>query len=156
MSNRVFYVAITRAKEKLFLTYALSRYRFGRLKSCEPSRFIDEIDEKFIKASAKHGGGARTKPVVSSSNYAKNLVSSTKSTQPTRSKPVPAHKLSAGFEPSDTSSLEEGMKVEHSKFGYGKVASLENNGANRKAKVNFDNFGEKTLLLSFAKLKIHQ
>ena len=153
--RRLFYVAITRAKQKLFLTYALSRYRFGRLKSCEPSRFIDEIDQRFIKASSKHGG-ARPKPAIAPTHYAKNLVSSVKrGSQATTTKSMPAHKLSAGFEPSDTSSLGEGMKVEHPKFGYGKVVTLESNGANRKAKVNFDNFGEKTLLLSFAKLKIH-
>ena len=153
--RRLFYVAITRAKQKLFLTYALSRYRFGRLKSCEPSRFIDEIDQRFIKASSKHGG-ARPRPIAGSNHYAKNLVSSVKrGSQAASAKPAPAHKLSAGFEPSDTSGLGEGMKVEHPKFGYGKVVALESTGVNRKAKVKFDNFGEKTLLLSFAKLKIH-
>jgi DNA helicase-2/ATP-dependent DNA helicase PcrA len=154
--RRLFYVAITRAKQKLFLTYALSRYRFGRLKSCEPSRFLNEIDQRYIKASSKHGG-ARPKPAAKPSHYAKNLVSSVKRGSQTaaNSKPAPVHKLSAGFEPSDTSNLIEGMKVEHPKFGYGKVVVLESNGSNRKAKVNFENFGEKTLLLSFAKLKIH-
>ncbi len=155
--RRLFYVAITRAKEKLFLTYALSRYRFGRLKSCEPSRFIDEIDAKYIKASSKHGG-ARLRRTAGPMYSAKNLVSSVKrGSQITAraTKPVPAHKLSAGFAPSDTSTLDKGMKVEHPKFGYGKVVALESIGSNRKAKVNFDNFGEKTLLLSFAKLKIH-
>ena len=48
------------------------------------------------------------------------------------------------------------MKVEHPKFGYGKVVEMDENGAGRKAKVNFDDFGEKTLLLSFAKLRIHE
>ena len=62
---------------------------------------------------------------------------------------------SANFIPSDTSILEEGMKVEHPKFGFGKVVTIEEKGTNRKAKVHFDNFGDKTLLLSFAKLKIH-
>jgi DNA helicase-2/ATP-dependent DNA helicase PcrA len=65
------------------------------------------------------------------------------------------HKTSNDFKPSDTSNLQEGMKVEHPKFGFGKVINLDLDGANRKAKVLFDNFGEKTLLLSFAKLKIH-
>ena len=156
--RRLFYVAITRAKQKLFLTYALSRYRFGRLKSCEPSRFIEEIDQRFIKASSKHGG-ARPRPAARPTNYAKNLVNSAKrnsqTTATANAKPAPAHKLSADFEPSDTSSLGEGMKVEHPKFGYGKVVALESTGINKKAKVNFNNFGEKTLLLSFAKLKIH-
>jgi DNA helicase-2/ATP-dependent DNA helicase PcrA len=154
--RRLFYVAITRAKEKLFLTYALSRYRFGRLKSCEPSRFIEEIDQRFIKASSKHGG-SRPKAAAKPSHYAKNLVNSIKkgSQAVSTANAAPAHKLSAGFEPSDTSNLGEGMKVEHPKFGYGKVVTLESTGVNRKAKVNFNNFGEKTLLLSFAKLKIH-
>jgi len=153
--RRLFYVAITRAQEKLFLSYALSRYRFGRLKSCEASRFIEEIDPRFIKKSSKHGGGAREKSTANKvTYYAKNLVKSAKrANRPASS--VPVHQVSANFAPSDTSSLAAGMKVEHPKFGYGKVLSLESSGANRKAKVQFDNFGEKTLLLSFAKLKIH-
>ena len=65
------------------------------------------------------------------------------------------YKPPADFQPSDTSNLEKGMKVEHPKFGYGMVEAIDESGANRKAKVNFDDFGEKTLLLSFAKLKIH-
>ncbi len=154
--RRLFYVAITRAKQKLFLTYALSRYRFGRTKSCEPSRFLEEIDPRFIKESSKHGGGrpAARPGVEKPSYYAKNLVSSARKSAGT-AKQAPVHKVSAGFVPSDTSALAAGMKVEHPKFGYGKVLAMESNGANRKAKVLFDNFGEKTLLLSFAKLKIH-
>ena len=152
--RRLFYVAITRAKEKLFLSYALTRYRFGRLKSCEASRFIEEIDPKFIKSSSKHSGKT-TRQSAGSTNYTRTLVNSAKRTASSSSKPAPVHQVSAGFEPSDTSNLAEGMKVEHPKFGYGKVMAIENSGANRKAKVIFDNFGEKTLLLSFAKLKIH-
>lgn len=151
--RRLFYVAITRAENKLFLTYALSRYRFGRLKNCEPSRFIDEIEPTFIKVNE------RSKPIESvntGAGYAKSFISGMKKT--TSSKPVQVksnYKPSADFEPSDTSGLESGMKVEHPKFGYGKVEEIDNSGANKKAKVNFDDFGEKTLLLSFAKLKIH-
>lgn len=155
--RRLFYVAITRAQSKLFLSYALSRYRFGRLKSCEPSRFLDEIDSKHINERSKHGGG---RPVAKNeshgrSGYAGNLVSSMRKSSLKPKNMVPVHKVSKGFEPSDTSGLDKGMKVEHPKFGFGKVIAMENSGANRKAKVNFDNFGEKTLLLSFAKLKIH-
>jgi len=151
--RRLFYVAITRAKEKLFLSYALTRYRFGRLKSCEASRFIDEIDVKYIKAGSKHGGA---RPRANTTTYSpKNLVTSIRKGNQAKTKNGPLHKVSANFKPSDTSSLGEGMKVEHPKFGFGKVVTMENIGANRKAKVNFDNFGEKTLLLSFAKLKIH-
>ena len=88
-------------------------------------------------------------------DYAKNFVKGMKKT--VSSKPVKksSYKPSADFTPSDTSNLQEGMKVEHPKFGYGKVVDMDESGANRKAKVSFDDFGEKTLLLSFAKLKIH-
>ncbi len=65
-----------------------------------------------------------------------------------------SYKPSADFSPSDTSELKEGMKVEHPKFGFGTVLTLDESGADRKAKINFSDFGEKTLLLSFAKLKI--
>ena len=151
--RRLFYVAITRAERKLFLSYAITRYRFGRLKSCEPSRFLDEIDTKFIKVNRKF----HKEPVMSpqTSHYAKSLVSSAKNTTPKPANNNYTHKTSADFKPSDTSNLEQGMSVEHAKFGYGKVLNLDIDGANRKAKVLFDNFGEKTLLLSFAKLKIH-
>lgn len=152
--RRLFYVAITRAKNKLFLSYALSRYRFGRLKNCEPSRFIDEVDPDFIKVSSKFSNVSSTDE--SSSNFAKSFVSGMRKT--TTSKPIPKrtnYKPSADFAPSDTTGLQEGMKVEHPKFGFGKVKEMDESGANRKAKVEFDDFGEKTLLLSFAKLKIH-
>ena len=151
--RRLFYVAITRAKQKLFLSYALSRYRFGRLKNCEPSRFIEEIDPVFIKLNQKY---KPSEPVYSEkSSYAKNLVNGmrkTISSQPARKS---TYKPSPDFTPSDTSNLQAGMKVEHPKFGYGKVLEMDESGANRKAKVSFEDFGEKTLLLSFAKLKIH-
>lgn len=152
--RRLFYVAITRAEQKVFLSYALSRYRFGRLKSCEPSRFIDEIDPKFINESSKFGGRP-TQPITKiTSHYAKNLVRGGV-TKPSNNNAAIQHSPSTNFAPSDTTNLKEGMKVEHPKFGFGEVAEIDNSGTSRKAKVVFDNFGEKTLLLSFAKLKIH-
>ena len=147
--RRLFYVAITRAKEKLFLSAADTRYRFGRLKNCEPSRFLEEIDPKFIKVNRKWGGptGFSEKP---SPSFSKNLFPPKRNLKPA-GKP---HQPSPDFTPSDTSGLTEGMKVEHPKFGFGTVVKMDADGANRKAKVEFENFGEKTLLLSFAKLKI--
>lgn len=151
--RRLFYVAITRAQRKLFLSYAISRYRFGRLKSCEPSRFLEEVDSKYIKVNRKF----QKEPIMptQTSHYAKSLVSGIKKKvhKPTNNQYT--HKPSNDFRPSDTSNLEKGMKVEHHKFGFGEVMKIDADGANRKAKVLFDNFGEKTLLLSFAKLKIH-
>jgi DNA helicase II / ATP-dependent DNA helicase PcrA len=151
--RRLFYVAITRAQKKLYLSYALTRYRFGRLKNCEPSRFLDDISGRFIKVSTKFGG----MDSAPNPNFAKSFVSGMKksvSSQPV-SKPT-TYKPAADFKPSDTSSLKEGMKVEHPKFGFGTVTKLEEVGAERKARIQFSDFGEKTLLLSFAKLKIHE
>ena len=152
--RRLFYVAITRAKNKLFLSYALSRYRFGRLKNCEPSRFIEEIDPVYIKLNKKY---SKSEPVYSeSSDTTKNFVSGMRKSVSSQPVKKSNYKPSPDFAPSDTSNFQAGMKVEHPKFGYGKVMELDESGANRKAKVSFDDFGEKTLLLSFAKLKIHE
>jgi DNA helicase II / ATP-dependent DNA helicase PcrA len=151
--RRLFYVAITRAQKRLFLSYALSRYRFGRLKNCEPSRFLDDLDPRYVKISTKFGG---MESVAPNPNYAKSFVSGMKKT--VSSQPVvkaTTYKPAADFAPSDTSRLQEGMKVEHPKFGFGMVIQLDETGADRKAKIQFSDFGEKTLLLSFAKLKIH-
>jgi DNA helicase II / ATP-dependent DNA helicase PcrA len=151
--RRLFYVAITRAERKLFMSYATSRYRFGRLKSCEPSRFLEEINPKYIRTSRKF----LQQPVIppETSHYAKSLVSGIKKTVERTNHTNYSHQTTGDFAPSDTSLLLEGMKVEHPKFGFGMVQKIDVDGANRKAKVLFDNFGEKTLLLSFAKLKIH-
>ena len=106
-----------------------------------------------IKVSTKFSGLESTPP---SSGYAKTLVNGIKKT--ISSAPVvktSGYKPSADFAPSDTSGLREGMKVEHPKFGFGLVTQMDFSGPDRKAKINFDDFGEKTLLLNFAKLKIH-
>jgi DNA helicase-2/ATP-dependent DNA helicase PcrA len=150
--RRLFYVAVTRAMQKVVLSYALSRYRFGRLKNCEPSRFLEEVDPAFVMINKAMGSRA----VVGDTEHARVLL---KSIKRDRSRPMPNRKSNykppADFAPSDTSRLEAGMKVEHPKFGFGVVKGMDVEGANRKAKVEFDEFGEKTLLLSFAKLKIH-
>lgn len=150
--RRLFYVAITRAQKKLYLSYALTRYRYGRLKNCEPSRFLDDVDGRYVKITARQGMYESN----GSGDYARNLVRGIKKT--IASTPVasrPAYVPPADFAPSDTSSLQQGMKVEHPKFGYGVVVQMDTSGADRKARIQFDNFGEKTLLLSFAKLRIH-
>ncbi|MFN9328359.1 MAG: ATP-dependent helicase [Cyclobacteriaceae bacterium] len=151
--RRLFYVAITRAQMKVFLSYALTRYRFGRLKNCEPSRFLDDIDSSFIQVSPQFRG---SDPAAPHPDFARSFVSGMRKTLASQPVAKPsAYKPSANFKPSDTSGLQEGMKVEHPKFGFGTVLKMDNSGADRKAHIRFDDFGEKTLLLSFAKLKIH-
>lgn len=151
--RRLFYVAITRAKTKLFMSYALNRYRFGRLKNCEPSRFIEEVDPAFIKVNRKFSSNDPVSPGV---NYiTKNFVNNLKKENTTKKFASKInHTPSADFVASDTSNLTEGMKVEHPKFGYGVVTLVDEQGSNKKAKVDFEQAGEKTLLLSFAKLRI--
>jgi DNA helicase-2/ATP-dependent DNA helicase PcrA len=149
--RRLFYVALTRAEKRVYLTYALNRYRFGRLKTCEPSRFIEEIDPRFIRVNRT----ATPREAAGNGNYARNLVNGI-SKEPKRNFVQRTnYQPSTDFAPSDTSELVEGMKVEHPKFGFGTVTEMDIQGSQRKARVTFEEVGEKTLLLAFAKLKIH-
>ena len=143
--RRLFYVAITRAEKKLTLSYAESRYHYGRLKTCEPSRFLKEIDPQFLRVNHSAGREAYA------TSFVKNLT-------PRKPQHINAtvHTPSADFAPSDTSKLVQGMRVEHPKFGFGVVKEVDNTNNERKAKIDFEKVGEKTLLLSFAKLKIHE
>jgi DNA helicase II / ATP-dependent DNA helicase PcrA len=146
--RRLFYVAVTRAQQKIFLTYALSRYRFGRLKHCEPSRFIAEIEPAYLQTS-----GQQFSRATDSLSYAHRLVHRIVKNQ----QQYPQHTRStvpADFHPSDTTHIAVGMQVAHPKFGRGTVCQLDASNAARKVMIDFADFGEKTLLLSFAKLKI--
>ncbi|WP_373493894.1 ATP-dependent helicase, partial [Aquiflexum sp.] len=151
--RRLFYVASTRAMEKLYLTYATTRYRFGRLLNCEPSRFLEEVDPMCIrvnkKLSSSMAGAFRNEGSEGRSGF---VGLKKPNVRPLTTAKV--HTPSPDFKPSNTNNLAEGMKVEHQKFGFGSVQKIEIEGINRKATIQFDNFGEKTLLLSFAKLRI--
>ncbi|WP_234736145.1 ATP-dependent helicase [Tellurirhabdus bombi] len=160
--RRLFYVAITRAEKRLTLSYAESRYHYGRLKNCEPSRFLLEINQDFLKmAKSRRSEGdpdlprperdVRDTPSGGSMAFVRTLAQKTARQAP---QPTVAHVPSSDFAPSDTSALEPGMRIEHMKFGFGTVKALDINGTERKAVIQFDKAGEKTLLLSFAKLKI--
>ncbi|MBX2841489.1 MAG: exodeoxyribonuclease V subunit gamma [Flammeovirgaceae bacterium] len=154
--RRLFYVAITRAKKKLYLSYALQRYRFGQLKPCEPSRFLDELDPQYLNAIAT----VTPKRFSTGRNSMLNTRMQPEKRQPARPstfKKVTVnkkHNASPNFVPSDSSSLKAGMKVEHLKFGFGNIESIDESGSDRRARIKFENFGEKTLILSFAKLMI--
>lgn len=144
--RRLFYVALTRAQQKVTLSYAESRYRWGNLTLAEPSRFLEEIDPAYIEI-AKRGNKASTKhPIHHSSETNFN-------TKPNKLVSINKHP-EASFEASEADNLQNGMKVEHQKFGHGKIIQLEGSGANRKATVFFNGIGNKQLLLKFAKLRI--
>ena len=173
--RRLFYVAITRAKKKLWLTYANARYRFGQLQQNEPSRFIDEMPGDFIDKSFA-GGGIRNQDGSGHSNnwggssFDKTGAggSSYKTTEnpfkkEEKSRPaylVPTrpqnkeHTPTADFVASDTSNLQPGQKVEHQKFGFGDVIKMEGAAHNPIATVQFELNGEKKIMLNYAKLRI--
>lgn len=148
--RRLFYVAITRAEQKLTFSYAESRYQWGRLKMCEPSRFLLEVDQRYLNTSKATRHIAEREVQPSPMGFLKNI---TKKAAPVQAATA-SHTPSSDFKPSDTSGLVEGQRVEHPKFGFGVVSKLDINGTDRKATVKFDGVGEKTLLLSFAKLRI--
>ncbi len=157
--RRLFYVAVTRAESKLTISYATSRFKFGTLISCEPSRFLDEIDAQYLELDFTAKPASSNNPFFDDERNAWNKRSDTFS----KPKPVQikttsilakAHVPSPGFAPSDTSSLQVGMEVEHERFGFGKVISLEGNKPDIKATIFFKEIGQKQLLLKFAKLRI--
>ena len=151
--RRLFYVASTRAMDKLYLTYALTRYRFGRLLNCEPSRFLEEVDPMCIRVN-KRMTSALSGALRNESSEGKSGFVGIKNQSQRPMTTAKIHTPSPDFKPSNTNNLQAGAKVEHPKFGFGIVNKIETEGINRKASIQFDNFGEKTLLLSFAKLRI--
>jgi DNA helicase-2/ATP-dependent DNA helicase PcrA len=152
--RRLFYVAITRAEKKLTLSYATSRYQWGNLRSCEKSRFLDEIDPKFVDFKYSAGPGPdRAGPGESPFGHVFERRSNLIPPAP-RKTAATKYVAPADFVPSDTSNLQTGQRVEHPKFGFGQVTKLETVQGSTKAIINFDEVGEKTLLLSFAKLRV--
>jgi DNA helicase-2/ATP-dependent DNA helicase PcrA len=155
--RRLFYVAITRAMRQLTLSYAESRYRWGNLTLCEPSRFLEEIPEKCIDAPKKvsiHPGS-----FLSEENFSVSLpgIKRHKATQvkpPVRFKKVDGPDEKKDDTPDDIEAIATGMDVRHERFGNGKVIALEGSGPNKKATVFFPGIGQKQLLLRFARLKI--
>jgi len=169
--RRLFYVAITRAERNLYLSFSNARYRFGQLQQNDPSRFLDEIPEAHLDRSYA-GGQAKNN---ASTGWSKGSAfermsrgfggSDTRIAPPAeRSKPAYAvptakttlkeHVPTENFVASDTSNLQPGQKVEHQKFGFGEVAKMEGAAHNPIATINFENNGEKKIMLNYAKLRI--
>lgn len=165
--RRLFYVALTRAKENAWFSFANQRYRWGNLDFCTPSRFLEEMDEKFVEG-------------IDFDNHNKKLSTinefqtNRKQEQFNRRTPISSFKTpdtqnyfnkklvklkdaghsGALFVGDDPGKIQSGMTVEHQRFGQGKVLKIEGIPPNIKATVFFQNAGQKQLLLKFAKLKI--
>jgi DNA helicase-2/ATP-dependent DNA helicase PcrA len=173
--RRLFYVVITRAKQRLWVSYANTRYKFGQVVQNEPSRFIGELPEEHIDRSYAGGGFRNQSGMPSASERMRGWGNSssgqfdgggffgeTKKTnerpgylpvQPSTPKPV-VHQPSSDFKPSDTSELKAGQKVEHQKFGFGEVLKMEGAAHNPIATIKFELNGEKKIMLNYAKLRI--
>jgi len=144
--RRLFYVAVTRAEKVLTLSYATSRFRFGNLLPCEPSRFIDEIDESCIIMSE-----TKKIQVQKSTSYGRETSFEKKGFMP--KKPTPPI-INQNFEPQDIKDLDLGQIIDHQRFGRGVVKTVEGDMDNRKATIDFEEHGDKTLVLKFSKIRI--
>lgn len=152
--RRLFYVAMTRAKKKAAMSYAITRYRYGQLIQGEPSRFIDEIDPAFVKTptvSARQADPFKRDFSTDYRNYAKQMPGAPGSKTVT---PVSQHSGTQTALSPDIAKIVAGSEVEHARFGKGKVLKLEGNAPDLKAIVFFPKAGQKQLLLKFAKLKV--
>jgi DNA helicase-2/ATP-dependent DNA helicase PcrA len=168
--RRLFYVALTRAEKAAFLSLAQTRYRWGKLVDAEPSRFLAELDAKYIevlsKPKARNSGDLLDifdSPKPQNSWQSKKNFKYKKATKPEPPKPKPLiipknlKKINTATASNTNlfdSKLSVGNWVEHARFGKGEVKHLEGVGANIKAEINFERDGIKKLLLKFAKLKI--
>ena len=170
--RRLFYVAITRAETQAYLTYTQSRYRWGKLVDAEPSRFIEEIDDKFLEYITPVES-YRYKPLVDSDIFGEVDKSKLRLRKPLSGTPPPSHKPTEAqlrklrkLRPADNSlkpapasellneKVTAGSAVEHMRFGRGKILKIEGVGQDKKAEINFETGGIKKLLLRFAKLKV--
>lgn len=155
--RRLFYVALTRAEKKVYISYAQTRYRWGQITFAEPSRFIDDIDDKFIEFENEIPSKIIEKQGFHSMN------SNFSNTNPKIGKTPDISKLKKISDASNTHSDDKeftnvdvaaNAKIEHEKFGFGEVIEVIGSDENKKAIVLFENGETKTLLLKYAKLRI--
>jgi DNA helicase-2/ATP-dependent DNA helicase PcrA len=170
--RRLFYVALTRAEKQAYLTYAQSRYRWGKLTDSEPSRFIEEIDGQYLEYLTPEENNYRFKPMLNTDIFGDVDKSKLRLSKPVASAPPkwvtdnepkpdanirklkPVASKSAGNANLFDDKLTVGNVVMHERFGKGEILSLEGHGADKKAEIRFEVGGIKKLLLRFAKLEI--
>ena len=154
--RRLFYVAVTRAEKQLTLSYALTRYQYGKPSYQELSRFVEEIDSRYIEMPAQRNRlpevGELPRAFFNAGKAKQNVVKPSRQpvSQSINRGPTP------GNSPAEINRIQVGMNVGHGKFGRGKVISIEGEGDSRKATVFFEGIGQKQLLLKFAKLTIEE
>ena len=168
--RRLFYVALTRAEKQAVLTYTINRYRWGKLIDAEPSRFIEEIEDKFLDNQVVDFR-KNFSPYLDTSLFGEVDHSKLRTVKPKPGKPSsigrPTEKQlkklrkikPTSVQPAAESAtlyvdLSVGAKVKHERFGTGVVENIEGVGVNKKAEILFESGGLKKLLLKFAKLDI--
>ena len=169
--RRLFYVALTRARKQVFLSMALSRFQYGQRRPCEESRFLDEIPDRYLKIVQKASEGSglfgRSYSEPESSRFrfkSESRPSSSGYTREVRKQSAPVAKpivktkqdvqLDQIGELAAPESIQPGVRVYHTKFGFGRVDSVSGSGPDARAVVLFETVGSKTLVLKFAKLLI--
>ncbi|WP_428979717.1 ATP-dependent helicase [Flagellimonas halotolerans] len=168
--RRLFYVALTRAEKQAFLTYTQNRYRWGKLIDAEPSRFLEEIEEKYVENLTPVNDGYRYKSTIDKNIFGEVDKSKLRQVKPKNGTPPSVQKpsenqlrklrklkpeISAPTQPMDLDpGLVTGARVNHTRFGRGKILNIEGVGNDRKAEIHFDQGGIKKLLLRFAKLEV--
>ncbi|WP_120201268.1 ATP-dependent helicase [Ichthyenterobacterium magnum] len=165
--RRLFYVALTRAEKQAYLTYVLSRYRWGKLIDAEPSRFIEEIDDQYLDVlTPVHE--PRQNPMLNADIFGDIEPNNIRFKKPVKRKseakppkfvaPKNLKRVTKSNSSEKTNlfdgKLAVGNIVEHMRFGKGEVLKIEGKGADTKAEINFENGGVKKLLLRFAKLDV--
>lgn len=161
--RRLFYVALTRAERFAQLSYSVSRFRWGKITDAEPSRFLEEIDDKYLELKNMNAGLPINNSGLNPDLFGGIPTYFEKKKQPP--KPSSSIRPKTGFKPlseakitnhfnGDEVKLKAGDVVIHDRFGRGKVIRLEGQPGDIKASILFDNAGEKKLLLNFAKLKV--
>ena len=163
--RRLFYVAITRAEQELTISYSMNRMKYGKFMTTGPSMFIDEISEEFVnkpqsglflKQDSPRFGNNKSKSSGAGfgSGAFKKTSSQTDSNANFRRGNLKSIKANSDFVASPSSQLKSGQRVEHARFGKGKILQIAINAGNQVATVFFESAGQKQLLLKFAKLKI--
>ncbi|WP_228236005.1 ATP-dependent helicase [Allomuricauda sp. M10] len=169
--RRLFYVALTRAEKQAYLTYTQNRYRWGKLIDAEPSRFLEEIDEKYVDNLVPVNDGYRYKSMINADIFGDVDKSKLRQIKPVNGTPPSIQapnenqlrklrklKPDLGSPAENTNTVDPGLvvgaRVNHSRFGRGRVLSIEGAGNDKKAEIHFDNGGIKKLLLRFAKLDV--
>ena len=162
--RRLFYVAVTRAQKQVYLTYSLSRYRWGKLIDSEPSRFIEEINDEYLDIvtpkeerrfnpmiDADIFGDVKSNQIRFNKKYATTKPVNNKSRITKNFKKITNTSSNVNL---FDSKLTIGNIVNHQRFGNGEVLKIEGKGADLKAEIKFSSVGIKKLLLRFAKLEI--